>query len=368
MSGKPASRAWPLDTLRIVAAWMVDIQHWSIFGARDVLEGTPLSPFLTVGFLGVDTFFFISGLVIARSAVGRSARDFTIARFARLAPSYLLILVVVLAVMAIVSDPRVSWPVAFSSLSFSEYVTGTFDTSTLVIMDAWTLWIEIQFYFVIAVILLLWQARANQTGGPTLRDLRIVAMAWLALICFDQVGAISLPSLFTLGGFASIFIAGALFGTCADRRTLATMSPVLLLATTLMAFTLVDRVSGKAPQVDAWGAALTITVVCVIVALASMAAPPLPSRVAFWVTLFALSTYPLYLMHQELGNRVLIFFQTNLGTSSAVAVLAATLGCLVASLVISWKFEPAAPRVIRRVAAQSPAAKSVPSRSPGAAP
>jgi len=210
------------------------------------------------GFMGVDVFFFISGVVITRSAVGRHPRDFVVARFARLAPAYLLILGATIVVDILASDPRLTFESALSSLTFSEYVTGT-ESGGLLILDSWTLWVEIQFYLLIALFLLaglLLPRKSKRRSFPSLSQLRVVYLVWLALLAMALANVQEIPGLLTLAGYASIFLCGALFGTVVSWRDALRMSPILLLATTMMLFRFLERASGAAIEPTDFGGAL----------------------------------------------------------------------------------------------------------------
>ncbi len=242
-SPDPAHRAWPLDILRIVAALMVLVQHWSIVGLSDVFNSPSLTGIFSYGFLGVDVFFFISGIVITRSALNSTARKFTVSRFARLAPAYIVVLLISIPVGLYTKDMRYEPSSIFSSLTFSEFVTQPQDDD-LLILDSWTLWVEIQFYFVIALLLLgfgLWQLLSRSQSTLTLTIFKIVFTIWLAFIALNSADASEIPKLLTLGGFATAFICGGLFGTITNWNTLIRLSPILLLATTLMFYGFYDR-------------------------------------------------------------------------------------------------------------------------------
>ena len=348
-------RSWPLDALRVFAALVVVCQHWGPYGLGDLAGPGAPSMLMRYGFMGVDVFFFISGVVITRSAVGRHPRDFVVARFARLAPAYLLILGATIAVGILVSDPRLSFESALSSLTFSEYVTGT-ESGGLLILDSWTLWVEIQFYLLIALFLLaglLLPRKSQRRSFPSLSQLRVVYLVWLALLAMALANVQEIPGLLTLAGYASIFLCGALFGTVVSWRDALRMSPILLLATTMMLFRFLERASGAAIEPTDFGGALAPTLVgvglvllCVAAALGSLSARPLPVRLAKVLTLCALATYPLYLMHQELGNRLVIWLQGTGGLAAPLALIIAFAVVVALSLFISSRLEPVARRWI----------------------
>jgi len=220
------------------------------------------------------------------------------------------------------------------------------------ILVAWTLWVEIQFYFVIALFLLvgaLPSVKGGLPGFPRLSDLRWIFLLWIALLCFDRSGLIALPPLLLLDGYAPVFLCGALFGTVLSLKEARRVWPFLALSVGLMWFAFKERaasagnvLAGVDPNIAGRFVASTLVVLCIVAAIASLYATNLKPRVAKWVTLAAMATYPLYLLHQELGNRVLIVFRENLGMPTLVAVLLALVAVVTVSMLISAKFEPPA--------------------------
>jgi peptidoglycan/LPS O-acetylase OafA/YrhL len=364
-SPDPAHRAWPLDLLRILAALFVLVQHWSIVGLSEVANSDFLRAAFSYGYLGVDVFFFISGIVITRSALSSDARRFTVARFARLAPAYLVILLISIPVGLYTKDARYEISSIFSSLSFSEFVTQP-EADDLLILDSWTLWVEIQFYFLIAIVLLLfglWQILARTHSKITLSIFKVLFSVWLAFIALNLAGDSGIPVLLTLGGFATAFICGGLFGTITNWNSLLRLSPILFLATTLMFYGFYERSlnsMGTFGSLDLQTSrvlvAAFLVVLCLFAVLSGLVAGPLPARSAKIVTIAALATYPLYLMHQELGNRS-ILKMTELGVPVALSVIATFTWCVALSIFISMKIEPPMRAAILRFGSSAPSKK-----------
>ena len=321
-------RSWPLDALRVFAALVVFCQRWGHYGLGDLAGPGAPSMLMRYGFMGVDAFFFISGVVITRSAVGRHPRDFVVARFARLAPAYLLILGATIVVDILVSDPRLSFESALSSLTFSEYVTGT-ESGGLLILDSWTLWVEIQFYLLIAFVLL---------AGLLLPRLGKRLPSRRCRNCGSSTPSGSRCSRWRSPTSRRFRASSPLPGT--HRFSYAEPS--------------LGRLSrGAAIEPTDFGGALAPTLVgvglvllCVAAALGSLAARPLPVRLAKALTLCALATYPLYLMHQELGNRLVIWLQGTGGLATPLALIIAFAVVVALSLFISSRLEPVARRWI----------------------
>ncbi len=353
-SPDPAHRAWPLDILRILAALLVLVQHWSIVGLSDVFDSQIATSIFSYGFLGVDLFFFISGIVITRSALNSSARKFTVSRFARLAPAYLVILLISIPVGIFTKDVRYEASSIFSSLTFSEFVTQP-PGDDLLILDSWTLWIEIQFYFTIALILLifgLWQLVSRNNEKLTLSIFKVIFSIWLGFIALNAAGDSGIPALLTLGGFATAFICGGLFGTVTNWSSLIRLSPILLLPTTLMFYGFYDRSLNSLSEIGGLGlqssqvlVSAVLVLLCLVGVLAGLKVGPLPIRAAKVLTILALATYPLYLMHQELGNRAILKL-TEWGVPVTFSVITTFVVSVAFSVFISMKIEPPLRRVI----------------------
>ena len=233
-------------------------------------------------------------------------------------------------------------------MTFSEFVTQPVEDD-LLILDSWTLWVEIQFYFCIALLLLgfgLWQLLVRNNVQLTLSFFKIVFSIWLAFIALNAAGASGIPTLLTLGGFATAFLCGGLFGTITDRNTLIRLSPVLLLASTLMFYGFYDRSLNSTnafPGLDLQATHVTVSIVliglCLVSVLAGLRVGPLPQRTAKVLTVLALATYPLYLMHQELGNRAILKL-SEIGVPVTLSVTITFVCCVALSIFIAMKVEP----------------------------
>ncbi|MFI6478188.1 acyltransferase family protein [Nonomuraea sp. NPDC050663] len=158
MTDQPRLRE--LDALRFLAAFAVMAFHYlSAFKSIWVTEPNhifaPVAPVTTLGILGVELFFLISGFVILMSAWGRTVGGFAVSRFARLYPAYWF---TVLAIWALYSFTSVQgfrpkfevsdylWNLTmFQSAAKVGHASGVF----------WSLWAELRFYILMAVFVII---------------------------------------------------------------------------------------------------------------------------------------------------------------------------------------------------------------------
>ena len=164
-----------LDLVRFVAALLVMVFHLS--------WRNPSAPFqFASGWVGVEIFFLISGFVISASAQNVSARSFVQRRVARLYPAAFCCLIPCAALMLLAGTQDaealgiglVSSPGAIAS-------SLTLMTQTPMVTALWTLPIEIFFYALMLVLILLGRVHRVRAiaFALILWSAPYIAMAWL---------------------------------------------------------------------------------------------------------------------------------------------------------------------------------------------
>ncbi|HET6468874.1 MAG TPA: acyltransferase [Geminicoccaceae bacterium] len=139
---------WSLQVLRFVAALMVVYVH----AAQTALTATGSNGLVphhlgAVGLSGVDVFFVVSGVIIARIAPGRTAREFAWSRFRRIVPFYLLCCIPFLFM-----SMRTGWGWRDGLATFLLWPATDVMTAPILPV-AWTLCFEMVFYLAAALIL-----------------------------------------------------------------------------------------------------------------------------------------------------------------------------------------------------------------------
>lgn len=191
-----------LDILRLIAALSVVVFHYFFRGAagEGYLDASypEVSGLALYGYLGVNLFFLISGFVIAWSAGGRDWRDFALARFVRLFPGYVVSMTITF--MVLLAAASVHFPTGLAD--YAANLTFFAPAFGRPFMDGvyWSIVIELVFYG--------WIALALMSGLYGRFKLEMVA-AWLAISCLNefvlQSGALRMLA---LTEFAPWFAAG----------------------------------------------------------------------------------------------------------------------------------------------------------------
>jgi peptidoglycan/LPS O-acetylase OafA/YrhL len=154
-------RVYQIDLLRFFAAICVMMFHYTFRGyaADDFLDirFDAIGTLSRYGYLGVDLFFIISGFVISMSVVGQSATRFWISRVTRLCPAFWVCCSLTFLVMLLADDPRfhATWPQYVLNLT----IVDIMGQGSLIDGVYWSLGVEIIFYFWILILAVFKQIR-----------------------------------------------------------------------------------------------------------------------------------------------------------------------------------------------------------------
>jgi peptidoglycan/LPS O-acetylase OafA/YrhL len=289
------ARVPALDLLRLVAVLGVVLFHYGFRGPTG-LEKTyvalpELAAFARYGFLGVPAFFVISGFVIAYSAEGRSATEFAVARFARIYPTFVLCMTATFLAVLLFGSPEFQASFAQWAANLLIVAPG----SRYVDSAYWSLVVEAIFYAWVALFIWLglFQRRAD-----------VIIAIWLGISLLTEmtVDARWINKLL-VADYSGFFATGILlYQLRKGRRDLALQC---LLATAVMvavyqAAHSLDWLRGEtgAPFDDAIVAAICLASILVIMLATHIRELPVGTGV---LVAAGGMTYPLYLLHQQLG-------------------------------------------------------------------
>jgi len=334
-----------LDGLRFVAALVVVAYHFTAMDHvwhRPAEEVFPAQP-AAYGWLGVQLFFLISGFVICMSSWGRGVGAFLLSRAVRLYPAYWLSVVAVAAGLTV--WPYVQRPPGVRdilvNLTMFQDAFGVPEVAEVY----WTLWAELRFYLLFS--LLVW-------WGLTYRRVVGCCVLWLAAVAVTNTlvpeGGVVRVVLMT--DYAPLFTAGiGCYLMYRFRPTLASWAIVagsFVLA--LPAVLARNQMEAHAGEVVPKAPAVLLLAVWFLLVIA--VALGWLSRVrGRWLIVIGATTYPLYLLHLDLGGALLYLGQWTVPPPLLVAAVSAAM-IFLAWLVHRYVERPVAPllkRALRRL-------------------
>jgi len=272
------------------------------------------------GWLGVYLFFLVSGFVICLSCWGRGLRDFFVSRVTRLYPAFWFAVAVTAAV-------RYLWPDAREPDHFSDVFTNlTMFQEGMGVgnLDGvyWTLWVELRFYLIFAVFVVLW--------GVTYRRVVFFCVGWTALsamaVGLDQkaVTYVVMPQ------YSSFFVAGiAMFLMYRYRPTMLLwgivgVSWIMGQHQLIGLHRRAERFTGL--DMSWWPALLLVTAFFAIVAAAACGRL---ARIQWrWLATAGVLTYPLYLIHEVTGWEIIRALRDDCDPALLVGCLIVLMLCL----------------------------------------
>lgn len=297
---KRGGRLYALDLLRFLAALSVVMYHYT---ARGRGWHTPertlfpsLYPVASYGWMGVELFFLISGFVICMSSWGRQLGSFFVSRVTRLFPAYLVAVLITAAVLA-------TWPVlglayskdtVLSNLTMLAAPLGVQPVDTVY----WTLTIELHFYLLFALV--VWRGLTYQRAVG-------FCVVWTTASIFVPTFAPNFASEILVTQYAPYFVAGIAFYLIHKYGPNLLLGCIVVVSYVLATHEILADVD---QQRTAAGNHQSLTVVYGLLALffvlMTLIATGRLSRIrGQWTVVLGAVTYPLYLIHQDVGYTVL---------------------------------------------------------------
>ncbi len=295
-----SDRLYALDLVRFLAAAAVCWFHWFS------LDTDHKSPAAGYGYLGVPLFFMISGFVILMTARGATLRSFVAARVVRLYPAFWICCTLTVCITLIVDPhmPALGWATYLANMTMFPGPIGF----ELVNLSYWTLLLEAKFYLLVCILILC----------GALGRIEWVLWAWLASIPLTSA---PMMERWLMTAYAPYFVGGCACFLLRERITASRWA--LLLAAWASAMALAVNDTGNADRMA--GVCIAATGFFLLMLAIGQDWVSLPrSRLA--VAVGAMS-YPLYLLHQPIG-------QLLLGRSERDPVMVAATAFVVLSL--SW--------------------------------
>ncbi|MEV0373713.1 acyltransferase [Streptomyces sp. NPDC050636] len=316
---RSGNRLAALDGLRLLAALMVVIYHYVALArpwghTTDTIFPTAHMA-AQYGWLGVEFFFLISGFVICMSAWGCTVGEFAVSRLSRLFPAYWA--GILLTVVVVKTWPEFAslhgWDTVITNLTMLQGGNDTPDVDPVY----WTLFVELKFYLIMAVVMLF---------GVTYRNCLILCGVWTAAAALAPVLETPLVTEFAMPQYAPFFIAGIAFYLMRRHRPNAILWAIvilqLLLAQRYIDYRLATNL-GKAAgdALPTWPARLIIIAAFALIGAIALGAF---DRIQWkWLTTAGALTYPLYLIHLNIGMTLIHHYRDQIPAPVLVAEVTA---------------------------------------------
>ncbi|MCX5608167.1 acyltransferase [Streptomyces sp. NBC_00047] len=296
-----APRIAVLDGLRLLAALSVVLFHYLAGSGTIPWQRTAVELFPTLhriagfGWLGVVFFFMISGFVICMSGWGKSLQQFWRGRILRLFPLYWAAVVLASAAARLgprtPGEPRVTVGQMLSNLTMLQEPLGVWHVDNVY----WTLWVEMRFYLLFSLVVLL---------GTSYRRAATFCWVWALASVLAPKSGIPLLTQILVPDWAPFFIAGIAFYLVrrAGRLEGETLG-ILALSWLLMQHHLRAIMEGEGHGIN-WKVCL-VAITAMYLVMGLIALGKLDWIQWRWLPVAGAISYPLYLVHQSLGVRVI---------------------------------------------------------------
>lgn len=319
MTSTSPGRFEEIDVLRGFASICVVVSHYT----SHCVKSFGHSPFQWQGeyaYFAVKMFFIISGFVIYFTIdKSKSWVDFAVSRATRLYPAYWAALTVMVATEVLIFNDKMWWGGYITNLTmFQEYLS--FPNLDFVF---WSLTVELAFYLVMGCLV--------ATG--LIKQIEFVAALWLMLAClwalFEKHIGIPLPGFlvrYLILPHVPFFIAGIMFYLIHTRGAAA--KRVLLIFAALLSVGWMDGIKDMVVT-----SILFTTFALALRGYLSF----LVSPVTLWLGTIS---YPLYLIHRNIGYSAMDWMHRNEVPVWALLIVTTAGALILGSLLTYWVERP----------------------------
>ena len=316
-------RSVTLDILRVYACILVVIFHW--VGKYNWGQPQALKAAAEYGWLGVPIFFMISGFIISESVMTRKLGDFALSRFIRLYSAYLPSLLVTSVV--VYSGVALGWAGLYSqevlfgikdwliSMTMMAHLARLATEVNLVDGAYWSLGVEIQFYVMIG----LWVKWTRRSAY----QMELFCALWLAASALTLLMPSWIPNVVLALPYAPYFVIGIVFAQMANKNNGVTRHLALIILSGVLILARLEKELGSEEEalVIWWVLAGVLVVGIFLCDRVSQMHEIKPLSITHW----ALLSYPLYLLHQNIGYVIMDVLTQKVGAPGWLSLVIAGL-------------------------------------------
>lgn len=298
MSHHAMLRLKELDILRGFAALNVVLYHYTTRFRAIYHHSYPEKYDWIYGHYGVELFFVISGFVIFMTLQNvKNVKEFAFKRFVRLFPTYWICLSLTLITVYLFGHPATSEYTVYEVLMNFTMVQGAFEVANI---DGayWSLLPELFFYVFMAFVYAM--------GFIT--KIRVIAIVWLSLMLLNQFGLLPFGAYFLNLEYGMFFLAGVLFYELKFNH--GGLTEHLLIALCLITAMWVHQTPGSA---FVFTGIFGLFYLFIYNRLKIISFSPL--------LFFGYISYPLYLLHQNVGFSLMNLLKQYITNEFAVILI-----------------------------------------------
>lgn len=302
-------RLYTIDLIRFLAASMVVLYHFCFRGYNKdefiSLSYKLLEPVVKYGYLGVDIFFIISGFVIYMSIQKSDIRDFIISRISRLYPAYWFCMLLTALVIYFFGESIFSVNIyqVLVNLSMIQEGIGVPHVDGVY----WSLFIELQFYLLTGIFLMI-----NKNRNMTFMMVLLISCSFIYYFfpnIFKLNVVFKLLKFLTFPEWNGYFVSGMCFYLIYSKKQKLYHYLFLVLSTINTILFSIERSIIKSESFEnEFSPVIIIAILTFSYLLFYMIST---DRLIFLNSSRFLSlgvlTYPLYLIHQNIGYIMINF-------------------------------------------------------------
>ncbi|MNJ98031.1 Acyltransferase family protein [compost metagenome] len=295
-----SKRLYQIDLFRFFAALCVLLYHYSTRGyaaKRASVNFPELGEVFKYGYLGVDLFFIISGFVILLSIKDSDFLNFVKSRIVRLYPAYWFCVTISFIIILVWGDP-----IFLEGVNFKTYLINmTMFQGGIGVKNIdgvyWTLFIELKFYIFIAMYLIINKIKSFNINYFIFFWL-IISFIPLIIDFNSSIYLKAIRSIFFLH-FSSYFIAGMLFYKLYSEHKNKVIYTAALLFCMLISIYNATRKEIEGSDLSPTVIAGIVVFFYAIMYLCSLGKLQFINNKSMMK--LGILTYPLYLIHQNIG-------------------------------------------------------------------
>jgi len=323
-----------LDLIRFLAALSVVLYHYTFRayagGHYSPVEFARLGQVTRYGWLGVELFFIVSGYVVLMSSYNKTIKQFFLSRVTRLYPAYWVGCTATFLVVRFFGPhaPTPGWEgfaVTLHQYGYNLTMLQEFLGVDILDTSYWSLRYELVFYFLIAIVL----------GWKLFKHLDVLLAGWLLYTAVAGPFATTMLAGLLIPKYSAYFVSGMLFYLLQNKLGNRRLQLLLLAVAFLVALRSMRAETNALSTYFHTPLSFAITGTALVgfyLLFGLIITRSLDLSRFTWLPTLGAITYPLYLLH---GNIGFVVFHVTVGLNKYLVLTTLVLVMLAISYVVN---------------------------------